>query len=101
MNIAGGYDYIIVGAGSAGCVLAHRLTEDHGATVLLLEAGGQDRHPYIQIPLGLGKLQQRKMFDWDYPTDPEPHLNGRRLHIFRVKVLGGSSSINVMAFPRV
>src|ERR1022692_3795116 len=74
-----GYDYIVVGAGSAGCVLANRLTEDEGATVLLLEAGGPDRHPYIQIPLGLGKLQQRKMFDWGYTTEPEPHLNNRRL----------------------
>jgi choline dehydrogenase-like flavoprotein len=100
MGNAAGYDYIIVGAGSAGCVLANRLTEDAGATVLLLEAGGQDRHPYIQIPLGLGKLQQHKMFDWGYTTEPEPHLNGRRLHIFRGKVLGGSSSINVMAYTR-
>ena len=64
MSIAAGYDYIVVGAGSAGCVLAHRLSEDPGATILLLEAGGSDRHPYVQIPLGLGKLQQRRMFDW-------------------------------------
>src|SRR5215471_15235069 len=64
MSIAAGYDYIVVGAGSAGCVLAHRLSEDPGATVLLLEAGGGDHHPYVQIPLGLGKLQQRRIFDW-------------------------------------
>jgi len=75
MSTADGYDYVVVGAGSAGCVLAHRLSEDEGATVLLLEAGGHDRHPYIQIPLGLGKLQQHKMFDWGYTTEPEPHLN--------------------------
>ena len=95
-----GYDYIIVGAGSAGCVLANRLTEDAGATVLLLEAGGRDNHPYIQIPLGLGKLQQHRMFDWGYATEPEPHLNDRRLPLLRGKVLGGSSSINVMAYTR-
>jgi 4-pyridoxate dehydrogenase len=100
MSAAAGYDYIIVGAGSAGCVLANRLTEDTGATVLLLEAGGDDRHPYIQIPLGLGKLQQHRMFDWGYSTDPEPHLNGRQLTVLRGKVLGGSSSINVMAYTR-
>ena len=75
MSTAAGYDYVVVGAGSAGCVMAHRLTENEGATVLLLEAGGHDRHPYIQIPLGLGKLQQHKMFDWGYTTEPEPHLN--------------------------
>jgi 4-pyridoxate dehydrogenase len=100
MNTAVGYDYVIIGAGSAGCVLAHRLTEDDGATVLLLEAGGHDRHPYIQIPLGIGKLQQNKMFDWGYMTEPEPHLNNRKLTLLRGKVLGGSSSINVMAYTR-
>src|SRR6478672_12837875 len=95
-----GYDYVIVGAGSAGCVLANRLTEDEGTTVLLLEAGGRDNHPYIQIPLGLGKLQQHKMFDWGYMTEPEPYLNNRRLTLLRGRVLGGSSSINVMAYTR-
>ena len=100
MSAAAGYDYIIVGAGSAGCVLANRLSEDAGATVLLLEAGGWDRHPYIQIPLGLGKMQQHRMFDWGYAPSPEPHLNGRQLTVMRGKVLGGSSSINVMAYTR-
>ena len=95
-----GYDYIIVGAGSAGCVLANRLTEDNGATVLLLEAGPPDRHPYISIPLGMGRMHDEAMFDWGYETEPEPNLNNRRIEAMRGKVLGGSSSINVMAYTR-
>jgi len=94
------YDYIIVGAGSAGCVLANRLTEDSACQVLLIEAGGRDNHPYIHIPLGLGAMHKRRMFDWGYDSEPEPALNGRRIEAMRGKVLGGSSSINVMAFTR-
>jgi choline dehydrogenase-like flavoprotein len=94
------YDYIIVGAGSAGCVLANRLTEDSSARVLLLEAGGKDTDPLIHIPIGLGKIWEKRLHDWGYDTEPEPGLGGRRIEAMRGKVLGGSSSINVMAYTR-
>src|SRR6266702_2240386 len=97
---ATGYDYIIVGAGSAGCVLANRLTEDGGARVLLLEAGPRDIHPYISIPLGMGRMHESRMFDWGFETEAEPSMNGRKIEAMRGKVLGGSSSINVMAYTR-
>src|SRR5437879_6369348 len=84
-----GCDYIVVGAGSAGCVLANRLTEDGDATVLLLEAGGRDRHPFIHIPLGMGRMHERRMFDWGYHSEPEANLAGRRIEAMRGKVLGG------------
>ena len=94
------YDYVIVGAGSAGCVLAHRLTADPSIRVLVLEAGGRDLHPLIHIPIGLGKIWEHRMFDWGYDTEPEPRLDNRRIEAMRGKVLGGSSSINVMAYVR-
>jgi 4-pyridoxate dehydrogenase len=94
------FDYVIVGAGSAGCVLANRLSEDGSASVLLLEAGGRDTNPLIHIPLGMGKMHQYQMHDWGYETEPVPNLNNRRLEAMRGKVLGGSSAINVMAYTR-
>ncbi|HRP73315.1 MAG TPA: choline dehydrogenase [Luteimonas sp.] len=94
------WDYIIIGAGSAGCVLAHRLSEDPDVRVLLLEAGPRDWHPFIHMPAGLAKLVNRKGVNWDYDTAPEPQLGGRRLWWPRGKVLGGSSSINAMCYIR-
>jgi choline dehydrogenase len=95
----GGYDYVIVGAGSAGCVLANRLTEDPETRVLLLEAGGRDRSLNIKIPAGFSKQFHSKL-DWDYWTEPEPHLDGRSLYMPRGRSLGGSSSMNAMIYMR-
>jgi choline dehydrogenase len=94
------FDYVIVGAGSAGCVLADRLTEDGRNTVLLLEYGGSDRSPLIQMPGALSVPMSMKRYDWGYYTEPEPNLGGRRLQTPRGKVLGGSSSINGMVYVR-
>jgi choline dehydrogenase-like flavoprotein len=93
------YDYIVVGAGTAGCVLAARLSEDPDAEVLLLEAGEADRAIEIRIPAAFSKLFKSAV-DWNYTTEPEPHLNGRRLYWPRGKVLGGSSAINAMIYIR-
>ena len=100
MTHAGSFDYIIVGAGSAGCVLANRLTASGRHRVLLLEAGGQDRNLWIHIPLGYGKLFADARVNWLYKTEPEPELDDRQVIQPRGKVLGGSSSINGLLYIR-
>jgi len=94
------YDFIIVGAGSAGCVLANRLSENPNNRVLLLEAGGRDWHPFIHVPAGLAKLIHLDSINWAYETEPQTQLAGRRLYWPRGRVLGGSSSINAMCYCR-
>jgi choline dehydrogenase len=93
------HDYIIVGAGSAGCVLANRLSEDPGTKVLLLEAGGSDRSLKIKIPAAFPQQFHTKL-DWDFQTEPEPHVDGRSLFVPRGKSIGGSSSMNAMLYVR-
>ena len=100
MTHADTFDYIVVGAGSAGCVLANRLTASGRHRVLLLEAGGHDRHLWIHIPLGYGKLFADSRVNWLYKTEPEPELDNRQVIQPRGKVLGGSSSINGLLYLR-
>ena len=94
------YDYIIVGAGSAGCVLASRLSADPARRVLLIEAGPRDTNPFIHMPAGMARLVGNRRINWNYSTEPQPALDGRRLWWPRGRVLGGSSSLNAMCYIR-
>ena len=100
MPRARSFDYIIVGAGSAGCVLANRLSTDPACSVLLIEAGGKDRNPLFRLPMLMGKLFHSGIYNWRYHTAPVPSLDGRSLYWPRGKVLGGSSTINGMIYVR-
>src|ERR1700734_3208755 len=95
-----GFDTIIVGAGSAGCVLAARLGEDAGRRILVLEAGGGDDHWFIHLPLGVGRGWNNPRWNWNYTVEPEPNVDHRKIFHPRGKVVGGSSSINIMAYVR-
>ena len=94
------YDYIVTGAGSAGCVVAARPSESGRYRVLLLEAGGEDRYPWIHVPMGYGRLFSNPRLNWMYESEPEPELEGRSMYQPRGKVLGGTSSINGMVYMR-
>lgn len=94
------YDYIIIGAGSAACILAERLSASGQFTVLLLEAGGKDRHPWFKIPMGYGKLYYNPRYNWMYQTSPQTELKNRKLYVPRGKVQGGSGAINAMIYVR-
>ena len=96
----GEFDVVVAGGGSAGCVVASRLTENPAISLCMIEAGGRDYNPWIHIPLGFGKLVPNPNVNWGYETEPEPHLDGRRLSWPRGKVLGGSGSINGLVFLR-
>jgi choline dehydrogenase len=93
-------DYVVVGAGTAGCVVANRLSASGRHSVLLLEAGGPDRNPWIRVPLGTGKVFNDPRLNWGYESEPEPALGGRVLYQPRGKVLGGTGSINGMIYIR-
>ena len=100
MSDAEAFDFVVVGAGTAGCAVASRLSESGRHTVLLLEAGGKDRNPWIRVPLGTGKVFNDPKLNWGYESEPEPALGGRVLYQPRGKVLGGTGSINGMIYVR-
>ncbi len=100
MREAGEADYVVMGGGSAGCVLAARLSEDPGTQVVMLEAGPWDRNPWIHIPMGFARLYVTRKFDWNYQTEGEPELNGRSVYWPRGRVVGGSGSVNGLVFLR-
>ena len=100
MNCKRSFDYIVVGAGSAGCVLANRLSADPDRSVLLIEAGGKDRNPLFRLPMLMGRLFHSGTYNWRYHTEPVPSLGGRSLYWPRGRVLGGSSTINGMVYVR-
>ena len=98
--LASQYDYIIVGAGSAGCVLANELTKDASSSVLLIEAGGWDTNPLIHIPAGVYSVFKDPSVNWNWESEPEAGCGGRKIELPRGKVVGGSSSINAMVYMR-
>ena len=95
-----GYDYVVVGGGSAGCVLAARLSETPTCRVLLLEAGPSDRNLFLQMPMAFRLLRMTNLFDWGLASEPEPYANNRSIPAARGRVLGGSSSVNGMMYSR-